>query len=73
MLTINNKSVEGQTFTTTNLTDSTTEWICLGYGQDPKSGVNYVVGTTFDSVNNRSRIVTFLLKDVSFRGLLRPL
>lgn len=72
MLSINIKSVEGQLFTTPNLPDTTTEWTCLGYGQDPKSGVNYVVGTTFDSVNNRSRIATFLIKDVSFKGQVSP-
>ncbi len=72
MLNINIKSVEGVIFTTPHLPDPTTEWTTLGYGQDPKSGVNYVVGTTFDSVNNRSRIATFLIKDVEFKGQLSP-
>ena len=69
MLTINIKSVEGKTFTTTI---SATEWTCLGFGQDPKSGVNYFVGTSFDAVNNRSHTATFLIKDVTFKGQLTP-
>lgn len=71
MLNITIKTLEGQLFTT-QLDPNQTEWTCVGYGQDPKAGVCYIVGTTFDSVNNRSRLNTFLFKDVSFKGQVTP-
>jgi len=72
MLHINIKAIEGTLFLTPKLPDPTTEWTTLGFGQDPKSGVCYIVGAAFDSVNNRSRIATFLVKDVEFKGQLSP-
>jgi hypothetical protein len=71
MLNITIKTVENQLFTST-MDPGSSQWTCIGYGQDPKSGVNYVVGTTFDSVNNRSRMATFLIKDVTFIGPISP-
>jgi len=72
MLNITIKTVEGGIFTTPGLSDTTTEWTCIGYGQDPKSGVNYVVGTTWSQINNHSRLATFLIKDVVFKGQILP-
>lgn len=67
MLNISLKTMERQLFTAAS-DPGNLEWTCVGYGQDPKSGVNYIVGTTFDSTNNRSRLNTFLIKDVTFKG-----
>jgi hypothetical protein len=71
MLNIRIETLEGKPYIST-LDQTSTEWICIGYGQDPKSGVNYVVGTQWDQVNNRSHIATHLLKDVTFKCATPP-
>lgn len=54
-------------------TDPHMTYICIGYGQDPTSGANYIVGKEFDSTNNRTTIKTFLFREVTFVGqLLTP-
>ena len=67
MLSINTKTLEGAQFT---VRDPNIIYTCIGYGQDPTSAANYVVGTIWDQSNNRTSIKTFLLKEVVFIGQL---
>jgi len=67
MLYINTKSIEGQTF---YKSDPNVSYTCIGYGQSPETGSNYVVGTSWDQASNRTTISTFLLKDITFIGQL---
>lgn len=67
MLHINSTTIEGQVFTAN---DPNTTYLCIGYGQDPTSAANYVIGECWDQTNNRTKIKTFLLKDISFIGQL---
>lgn len=56
-----------------NLVSAPTEaFFFLGIGQHPTTGVNYVFGQQFDSVNNRTTVATHLLKDITFKGKLNP-
>lgn len=63
---INEAAIVGKTFTTDN---SNTEWTCVGYG---KNETFIIIGTKFDSVNNRSSLKTFKLSEVSFKGEISP-
>jgi len=67
MLNINTKTLEGSSFT---VRDPNITYTCIGYGQDPTSAANYVVGITWDQANNRTSIKTFLFKEVTFVGKL---
>ena len=69
MLDIDAKLIRGQHFYSTTSTN-TTQYICIGVGQNPASGVDYIVGMEFDSTNNRTLIHTHLLKNVTFKGNL---
>jgi len=69
MLNINTKAVEGKTFYKNN-DQSLTEHTCIGVGQAPDTGANYVVGVAWDQANNRSKVDTFLLKDITWVGQL---
>jgi len=69
MLNIDLTVLKGKTFICTNTkNDPNTEYTCIGVGQNPETGVNYVVGVVFDAPNNRSEIKTELIKDVKFIG-----
>lgn len=70
MLNIQEKSIIGAEFYTK--LDSNTIYTCIGYGQNPSSGAMFFIGTVWDSTNNRSRVDSFLLKDVTFKGNLFP-
>ena len=41
---------------------------CIGYGQNPDNGKNYIVGACFDNANNRTYIATYLFDDIIFMG-----
>jgi hypothetical protein len=69
MLSINTEAIVGQPFRSTGV-DTTTEYTCIGYGQDPRSAANYVVGMWWDQPSNRTHVSTFLLKEVRFVGKL---
>jgi len=58
-----NQSFIGTKFVT--LTDPNTEYVCQGYGDN---GTLLIIGTKYDSVNNRTTIKTFKLTDVVFLG-----
>lgn len=45
----------------------TTEYECIGYSNE---GTLLIIGTTFDSTNNRSSLKTFKLTEVNFFGKL---
>lgn len=60
---IDPKSIIGQRFHPTN--DPTNDYECVGYSDH---GTLLVIGTVFDSVNNRSYLKTFKLTDVTFVG-----
>jgi len=66
MLHINLAALEGQSFYTA--IDSNTHYECIGYGQDPTSAANYVVGSRWDQASNRCTVRTFLFKEVTFIG-----
>jgi hypothetical protein len=67
MLNINPHSIIGQSFT---VNDPNISYLCIGYGQDPTSAANYVVGECWDQPSNRTKISTFLFKQVTFVGQL---
>ena len=67
MLIINEATIIGQCFT---VTDPNNHYVCIGYGQDPASAANYVVGECWDQTNNRTDIKTYLFKNVTFIGKL---
>jgi hypothetical protein len=69
MLHINLAALEGQSFVGTGV-DTTTEYVCIGYGQSPSDGANYIVGQTWDQASNRTIIQTFLFKNLRFIGKL---
>ena len=69
MLHINLTALQDKIFVGTGV-DTTTQWTCIGYGQDPTSAANYVVGMSWDQASNRTIIKTFLLKEVRFHGNL---
>lgn len=62
MLYINPKAIEGKKFT---VNDPTIEYLCIGYAQN---STELIVGSYFDSVNNRSEIHTFKIKEIKFKG-----
>jgi len=62
MLYINDKFITGRKFT---VSDPNIEYTCVGYAQNDTS---LVVGSHFDSVNNRSSIKTFKLTEARFLG-----
>lgn len=64
---IDPSSIVGKTFTSTS--DPINEFTCIGYGQNETF---LVVGTSFDSANNRSIVRTFKFSDVKFKGQLSP-
>jgi hypothetical protein len=64
MLSINETAIVGATF---QVLDPNITYTCIGYGQDPTTGANYVVGVQYDSVNNRSIVRTFLFKDANLK------
>lgn len=67
MLYIDQTKLVGKEFVST--TDpSNTKYDCIGYGQSPETGANYLVGARFDSANNRTEIFTILLKDIKILG-----
>lgn len=67
MLSISAASIIGQSFT---VRDPNINYLCIGYGQDPTSAANYVVGELWDQASNRTQIRTFLFKEVTFIGQL---
>lgn len=71
MLSIADQLIRGQHFYSSSNTNNT-EYTCIGFGQNPASGVDYVIGMDFDSTNNRTIISTHLLKNVTFKGNLLP-
>lgn len=68
MLNVDITALKGQKFFKNG--DQSTEYTCIGVGQNPQSGALYVVGLIFDSANNRTEIKTELFKDVRFMGKL---
>lgn len=64
MLHIDTTQLVNATYAVTSNPSET--FTCIGYGQHPTTGVNYVVGVKYDSVNNRNSYPTHLLKDVVF-------
>ena len=66
MLSINQIVLDGAQFPSPN--DSSIIYTSIGFGQDPTSGANYIVGVEWDAVSNKTSIRTFLLKDVKFVG-----
>jgi len=66
MLHIDPNTIIGQCFVTQ--IDANTQFLCIGYGQDPTSAANYVVGEHWDQASNRTSIKTFLFKEVKFMG-----
>lgn len=68
MFELNNKSIVGQQFHKT--ADPNVVFTCIGYGQHPTTGAMFFAGTSWDQQNNRSKVDTFLLKDVTFVGKL---
>lgn len=63
-LHINSKAIEGKPFT---IAGDPNEYTCVGFAANDTF---LIVGTTFDSVNNRSVVGTFKFKDVKFKGEL---
>ena len=59
---IDPKAIVGQTF---SANDPNTEYVCVGYGQNETF---LIIGSYFDSPNNRSSLKTFKLSDVKFKG-----
>ena len=66
MIHINDSSIIGQTF---NAFDPTIDYTCIGYGQNDTL---IIIGTNFDTVNNRSSVKSFKLSEVKFKGQLTP-
>lgn len=66
MIHINEAAIVGQTFTAF---DPNAEWTCIGYACNDTF---LIVGTNFDSTNNRSTVKTFKFQDVKFKGQLTP-
>lgn len=60
---IDPKAVIGKKFSPTN--DPTKDYEAVGYSD---SGTLLILGAEFDPVNNRSRIKTFKLTEISFFG-----
>lgn len=59
---IDPKAIVGKTFTAL---DPNQEYTCVGYGQNETF---LVIGSSFDSANNRSNLKTFKMSDVKFKG-----
>lgn len=72
MININLKYIEGQKYFSTGA-DSATEYTCVGFGQSPSDGANYIVGASWDQASNRTLICTHLFKNVRFLGKLPAL
>lgn len=66
MLHIDPSTIIGQCFV--GNMDANCQYLCIGYGQDPTSAANYVVGEHWDQASNRTSIKTFLFKEVKFIG-----
>ncbi len=62
MLKINH--IEGKTF---YKSDKTILYTCVGYGIN-SAGAVFVVGSLYDAVADETKIVTWLFKDVTFKG-----
>jgi hypothetical protein len=43
-------------------------YTCVGYGQDPTSAANYVIGQLWNQTDNRTKVSTHLFKEVTFMG-----
>jgi len=67
MLQIKNEIIDGASFDINGPNGSIT-YTCIGHGQNPASGADYIVGATYDHVNNRTNVKTFLLREVTFKG-----
>ena len=70
MLLITEKII-GAEFESTDIKNPATlnnTYTCIGYGQNPDAGANYIVGSLYDSVNNRTLISTHLIATVRFKG-----
>ncbi len=59
---IKDSSIVGKTFYGN---DPKCEYTCIGYADN---GTLLIIGAYFDSVNNRSKLKTFKLTDVTFKG-----
>lgn len=70
MINIDTTTLINATYAITN--NPNDFFTCIGYGQHPTTGVNYIVGLKFDSVNNRNSYPTHLLKDVVFIPTTAP-
>jgi hypothetical protein len=66
MLHIELDKIKGATFNSPH--DPKIVYTTVGYGQNPESGADYVVGVEWDQASNRTSIRTFLFKDVKFNG-----
>lgn len=64
MLHIDMEKLKGKTYTNK---DNVT-FICVGYGQNPSTGANYVVGANYDATTQKSIVATDLFRDVKFDG-----
>jgi hypothetical protein len=65
-LNIDSSAIVGKTFT---VNDPTLEYTCIGYAANETF---LVVGSRFDSVNNRSTVHTFKVSEVKFQGAIIP-
>lgn len=63
---IDPKSISGKTFTSSSGV-ANVEYTCIGYGQNETF---LIIGSYYDSVNNRSTVKTFKFGDVQFKGNL---
>lgn len=66
MVFIEPSAIVGKSFTAL---DPNQEYVCVGYGQNETF---LIVGSSFDSANNRSTLKTFKLSDVKFKGECTP-
>ena len=70
MLHINFDSIKDKSFTVSAALADNNIYKCIGYGQNPSSGADYIVGTVSDAATGNSTIKTFLLKQVTFLSVL---
>ena len=66
MIHLSAKAIEGKSFTAL---DPKIQYVCIGYGE---TGTSLIFGATWDSVNNRSKIQSFKVSEVTFIGKLDP-
>lgn len=67
MILINESAIIGKTFTIA--ADPTAEYTCIGVADN---NTFLLVGTRFDSINNRSILSTIKLSEARFKGELIP-